>query len=64
MDQHWIRVPGGHGVVEANDEAVYLAIALRNVGRGMAVLDSWTAQPEMSGRRSSRTTPRWMSSAG
>lgn len=46
MDQHWIRVPGGHGVVEANDEAVYLAIALRNVGRGMAVLDSWTAQPE------------------
>ncbi len=44
-DRHWIRVPGGHGAVEASDEAVYLAIALRNVGRGMAVLDSWTAQP-------------------
>lgn len=44
-DRHWVRVPGGHGAVEANDEAVYLAMALRNVGRGMAVLDGWTAQP-------------------
>ena len=44
-DRHWIRVPGGHAAVEANDDAVYLAIALRNVGRGMAVLDSWAAQP-------------------
>lgn len=44
-DQHWIRVPGGHGAVESSDEAVYLALALRNVGRGMAILDSWTAQP-------------------
>jgi hypothetical protein len=45
VDRRWIRVPGGHGAVEASDEAVYLAIALRNVGRGMAVLDRWTAQP-------------------
>ncbi len=44
-DRHWIRVPGGHGAVEASDDAVYLAIALRNVGRGMAVLDSWTGEP-------------------
>jgi len=44
-DRHWIRLPGGHGAVEANNEAVYLALALRNVGRGMAVLDSWAAQP-------------------
>ena len=40
-------MPGGRGAVEANDEAVYLAIALRNVGRGMAVLQSWTAQPSL-----------------
>jgi hypothetical protein len=46
-DRHWVRVPGGHGAVEANDDAVYLAIALRNVGRGMAVLQGWAAQPSL-----------------
>src|SRR3954471_14900488 len=40
-DDHWVRVDGGHGVAEATDEAVYLAIALRNVGNGLAVLDRW-----------------------
>src|SRR2546421_605954 len=41
VDDHWVRVPGGHGVAEATDDAVYLAIALRNVGTGLAVLDRW-----------------------
>jgi hypothetical protein len=43
VDQHWVRVEGGHGLIEATDDVVYLAIALRNVGRGMAVLDGWFA---------------------
>lgn len=43
VDQHWVRVEGGHGLIEATDDVVYLAIALRNVGRGMAVLDGWSA---------------------
>jgi hypothetical protein len=45
-DDHWVRVPGGHGVAEATDGAVYLAIALRNVGNGLAVLDRWDFYPE------------------
>lgn len=28
-------------MVETTDEAIYLAIALRNVGTGLAVLDRW-----------------------
>src|SRR6266702_110129 len=40
-DDHWVRVGGGRAVAEATDDAVYLAIALRNVGSGLAVLDRW-----------------------
>ncbi len=43
VDQHWVRVDGGHGSVEVTDSVIYLAIALRNVGRGMAVLHGWFA---------------------
>jgi hypothetical protein len=43
VDQHWIHVEGGHAVVEITDEVIYLAIALRNVGRGMGVLHGWLA---------------------
>jgi hypothetical protein len=46
MDDHWVRVQGGRGVAEATDEAIYLAIALRNVGSGLAVLDRWDFFPE------------------
>jgi hypothetical protein len=45
VDQHWVRVAGGHGSIEATDTAIYLTIALRNVGRGMAVLHGWYATP-------------------
>ena len=41
VDQHWVKVGGGRGVVEVTDDAIYLAIALRNVGSGLAVLDRW-----------------------
>jgi hypothetical protein len=44
QDEHWIRVPGGHGYAEAETEVIYLAIALRNVGQGLAVLDSWAVR--------------------
>jgi hypothetical protein len=45
-DDHWVQVAGGRAVAEATDEAVYLAIALRNVGSGLAVLDRWDFYPE------------------
>jgi hypothetical protein len=40
-DGHWVKVDGGHAIAEVTDEAIYLAIALRNAGTGMAVLDRW-----------------------
>lgn len=41
QDGHWVKVDGGHAAAEVTDEAIYLAIALRNAGTGMAVLDRW-----------------------
>ena len=42
IDDHWIEVSGGHGVAEFSDNVIYLAIALRNVGQGLALLDRWS----------------------
>jgi hypothetical protein len=36
MDDVWLKVPGGRAAAEATNDAVYLAIALRNVGSGIA----------------------------
>jgi hypothetical protein len=41
QDDHWVHVPGGRAIAEVTDEAIYLAIALKNVGSGLAVLDRW-----------------------
>jgi|SRR5581483_7197750 len=40
-DQAYLRVDGGHGAAEATDDAVYLALSVRNVGSGIAVLHGW-----------------------
>jgi hypothetical protein len=45
QDDHWIRVPGGHAHAEVTDEAIYLAIAVRNVGSGLGVLNGWSFIP-------------------
>lgn len=41
-DGHLLTVRGGLGAVEQVGEARYLAISLRNVGHGMAVLHGWS----------------------
>jgi len=41
VDDHWVRVPGGRAIAEVTDDAVYLAVTLKNVGSGLAVLDRW-----------------------
>jgi hypothetical protein len=41
QDDHWVRVPGGRVVTELTGEAIYLAMSLRNVGTGLAVLNRW-----------------------
>src|ERR1700722_18743517 len=45
-DDHWVRVPGGRAVAEVTEDVIYLAMALKNVGRGLAVLDRWDFTPE------------------
>lgn len=41
VDDHWVRVGGGRAAAEATEQTIYLAMALRNVGSGIAVLDRW-----------------------
>jgi hypothetical protein len=41
QDDHWLNVPGGHAAIEMTDDAIYMAVALRNAGTGLAVLDRW-----------------------
>ena len=40
-DDHRMNVPGGGGAVNAVAGAVYMALSLRNVGEGIAVLQGW-----------------------
>jgi hypothetical protein len=40
-DDRLIILPGGGAVVETTDDAIYLAISLRNVANGIAVLHGW-----------------------
>jgi hypothetical protein len=37
----WLRVPGARAGIEVNDDAIYMAISVRNVGTGLAVLHGW-----------------------
>jgi hypothetical protein len=41
QDDKWLVAPGGGGAVDTGDGAIYLGIALRNVGNGIAVLHGW-----------------------
>jgi len=45
LDGKWLHVPGSCGAAETSDEAVYLAISLRNVGSGIAALHGWRFAP-------------------
>ena len=38
-DRHWVVLEGGRAVVEVVDGVVYLAMLVRNVGSGMAIID-------------------------
>jgi hypothetical protein len=45
VDNRWLYVPGGGGAAEVTAEAVYLAMSVRNVGNGIAVLHGWMFWP-------------------
>ncbi|MDQ1466180.1 MAG: hypothetical protein QOH10_595 [Actinomycetota bacterium] len=40
-DDHWVKIEGGRAAVEVAGDAIYMAMALRNAGSGLAVLDRW-----------------------
>ena len=46
-DMHFAAVEGGRAVVEEADGIVYLAMGLRNVGSGIALLHGWKPEPEV-----------------
>jgi hypothetical protein len=41
MDDHWIKLDGGRAAADVTDDVIYLAMAIRNAGTGVAVLDRW-----------------------
>jgi hypothetical protein len=47
QDDIWLMARGGQGDARATDVAVYFAIAVRNVGTGIAVLHGWHLYPEI-----------------
>ena len=48
VDRHAVRVEGGRVHVEHADGVLYLAISLRNVGPGIALLHGWHPMPALS----------------
>ena len=45
-DDKWFLVPGSGAIAEEGDGAIYLAIPVRNVGSGIAVLHGWNFHPD------------------
>jgi hypothetical protein len=43
VDDHWARLEGSQATVELVDGSLYLAISVRNVGMGLAVIFGWSA---------------------
>jgi hypothetical protein len=41
VDRHHARLEGGRAIFETADDVVYLAMAVRNVGSGIALLHGW-----------------------
>jgi hypothetical protein len=44
MGDHYVRIPGGSGTAEVVGDVIYLAMSLRNVGSGIAVLHGWRVE--------------------
>jgi hypothetical protein len=45
-DRHAVRLGGGRAVLEEQGRVIYLAIGLRNVGAGIALLHGWYPMPD------------------
>ncbi len=47
QDDVWLQVAGAQAAATVTDDAVYLAIGVRNVGTDIAVLHGWRLYPEL-----------------
>jgi hypothetical protein len=47
VDGHWLRAEGSQAVIDEESGVIYLGLALRNVGAGIAVLQGWYPWPEL-----------------
>ena len=47
VDDHWARLDGSQASVELVDGSIYLAISVRNVGPGLAVIFGWSVLPDL-----------------
>jgi hypothetical protein len=45
-DRHAVRLGGGRAIFEEQDGVIYLAMAVRNVGRGIGLLHGWYPMPD------------------
>jgi len=46
VDEHWVKLAGGRASAEATDDAIYLTMALHNVGPGLGIIQAWDIRPE------------------
>ena len=51
-EERWVTVDGGTASLEVTDDVVYLAVSIRNVGTGLAVLHGWDMQVGVQTERS------------
>jgi hypothetical protein len=56
-DRHAVHISGGQAIVEEQDGVIYLAMGLRNVGAGIALLHGWYPMPEQAFIRGSHADP-------
>jgi hypothetical protein len=49
IDNHWVNLHDGLGAVQQRDENIYLAMPLRNVATGLAVIHGWYVWPQRPG---------------
>jgi hypothetical protein len=47
VDDHRAHVGGGRASIEVVDDRIYLAMSLRNVGSGIAVLQAWHVETDL-----------------
>jgi hypothetical protein len=47
VDDHWARLEGSQAVIEFIAGSIYLAISVRNVGSGLAVMFGWSVRTEL-----------------